>query len=291
MDIIFHCDDAGATVNSTRCILQAFDNGLINSLSIVANGDGVGEISQRLQKLSKNKMRIAVHLNLLEGKLLSSNKTNLLLDDHGNLHFKFIDLVKKWLSLSKKKKNELLSEIEQEWRAQIEKVKTVCYPHQISQIDSHEYIHMLPFLFPLVVRLAEEQNIPQIRIPREVYHISENLYDSLSVNFLVNIIKHYVLKILSWYSIDKLNFRNYDHSKYIIGVLYTGKMTISSVKAGIEAARRRKATSVEIIFHIGRAKESEVSRWVGNLKTASAYTSKNRDKEYAELAKLKKEEL
>ena len=291
MEIIFHCDDMGATINSTKRILQACEDGLINSFSILANGEGIEDISKRLKELTNGKLRIAIHLNLLEGKLLSSINKSLLADNYGNMHFSFIDLLFYWLLCSKKKRKILLNEIEQEWRAQIEMVKTICYPHQITSVDGHEHINILPFLFPLVVKLAEEQKIPQIRIPREVFHFSENLRESLSITFLVNIIKHYVLKILTWYSIDKLKLHNDNRTKYIIGILYTGIITRSSVKAGIEAAEKKRATSVEIIFHIGKAAETEMNRWEGNQKVASFNTSTDRDKEYNELVKLRREGL
>jgi predicted glycoside hydrolase/deacetylase ChbG (UPF0249 family) len=56
-----------------------------------------------------------------------------------------------------------VKDVEREWRAQIERCLNEGL--QLRFINSHEHIHMLPGLFPMVQGLAREYGIPHVRLP------------------------------------------------------------------------------------------------------------------------------
>ncbi|MFX0199537.1 MAG: carbohydrate deacetylase [Candidatus Hodarchaeota archaeon] len=290
MKIFYHCDDMGSTPRITQRILDACQSGLIDSFSIMANGDGIDEMVAGLKELQKRDIRIAVHLNLTEGKALSpKERVPLLTNSKGSLKFGFSGLLLRWLCSSRSKKNRLIEQIEREWQAQFAKTKELCQPRKVSSVDSHLHIHMLPFLFPIAAQLARQNGIPNIRISREPFHLSSHLGDSLSLGFILNIIKHIILRILSREVQKTLMKYGLKTSPFIVGVLYTGLMTKEAVRVGIASAYKKGADTVEVIFHIGRATKEEVGRWEGYPSIAAFSMRERRDKEFEELNRLRSE--
>jgi hypothetical protein len=274
----------------TKRILEIWKAGFINGFSILANGDAASEL--RLGLLSEPDLdaRISVHLNLCEGKsLIEPRDIPLLADSRGNLKQSFAGLLFLWITSSKMKKNALLRQIEKEWRAQITEVKRICCPRKITAVDSHINIHMLPFLFPLAVKLAKEEGIAEIRILYEVFYFSSCLVDSLSMGFLVNIVKHLILRQCSSSARRFAKEHGMGGPEALVGILYTGRMTRTAAKSGIAAAMRKGLQVVEVVFHIGRASGSESSRWKHHPSLGTFPLSERRDREYFELMALRKE--
>lgn len=288
MKILYHCDDMGSTPGITQKILDAWRSGLLDSFSIMANGDGLDEMLAGLKELPEREVRIGVHLNLSEGRALSSTEqVPLLTNPKGSLRCGFSGLLLRWLFSSRFEKNRLLEQVEQEWQAQITEAKTICQPRKVSSVDSHLHVHMLPFLFPIAARLARQEGIPEVRISREAFHLSPRLGDSFYPGFIVNIIKHIILRLLSWNAQKILMEYGLKPSHFIVGILYTGRMTRESVRAAIVSAKKRSTDTVEVIFHIGRATTAEASRWEGYPAIAGFPMSERRDREFEELNRLR----
>ncbi len=286
--MIFHCDDMGFTPSITRRLLDLWKSGFINSFSVLPNGDALEDVSRVLFKEKEREARIAVHLNLFEGRPVSSPcGVPLLTDSSGNLNCGFIKMLRMCMASSQKRRR-LLDQVENEWRAQILKVRGICSPRSITAVDGHVHIHMLPFLFPVAVRLALEHGIPQIRIYREICHFSPKLKDSISLEFGVNIIKHVILRLFSHAAFRIVSQEGLSCPESVVGILYSGNMTCASALAGLVAAQRKKAKSVEIVFHAGRASMEESSRWNSNRRAGNFPLSKKRDLEYRELMRFRR---
>lgn len=290
MKIIIHCDDIGFTCNITRRILNAWKDCLIGSFSILANGDAIEEITRELELESKRHARIAVHLNLSEGKSVTSpGEIPLIVDSEGRLNSTFIGLIFKWVFNSSKGRKCLLEQIEKEFKAQISIVKKICGSRQVNSIDGHVHFHMLPFLFPLAAKVAKEQGIPEIRISREIFYLSTKIKDSLSFDFIINIIKYIILQICAFRARAAAKQYGITVNDSIVGILYTGRMTCAAAKAGIRAAERKGAKTIEVLFHIGRAVKDELTNWYSDAKYSRFPLNEKRDKEYLELIKLREE--
>jgi len=283
MSIFVHVDDVGATESATRRVLDAWKKGLIDSFSILGNGEALPIVQSALAKHRNRPLRIGVHLNLSEGKSLTDN--NLLAGPDENFIYGFGGLLWRWTTSGKHQKQRLFKEIENEWHAQIDKAKEICSPRKIDSLDGHIHIHMLPFLFPVAAKLALENDISEIRISDEVFHFSGKWIENISIAFLINILKYALLKICSYPA--KRSAKKYElkYPDALIGILYTGIMTSSRACDGIKAAMKRGAKNIEVVFHIGRANKLEAQQW---RLSKQEFQSLQRDKEYRELIEFRK---
>jgi predicted glycoside hydrolase/deacetylase ChbG (UPF0249 family) len=291
MQVIFHCDDIGFTLKSTIRILEAWRGGLIDGFSILANGEALAEVISALTQCEDRHARISVHLNLSEGRARYSHKeVPFLTHPKGNFRCSFTGLLRTWLTGSEQIRDSLCEQIEKEWRAQISTVLEVCRPRTVTALDGHHHIHMLPFLFPIAARLAREHGIPEIRIAREPFYISSDYRDTTSLEFVLNIVKHVVLRSFSGKACRVARDYGLSSPDFLVGVLYTGRMSCAAARAGIRASGRRKARSVEVLFHIGRSSREELNCSDIRSKLTEFHLSGRRSSEYRELIRLRKED-
>lgn len=288
--VILHGDDMGATEKVTERMIEAWKNGYLSSFSVLANGDALIQVSTELCKKSGSDARISAHLNLSEGpSLCNPSDVPLIVDEKGLLCRGFGDLLKSLTLKGSNKREQLLSQVEKEWRYQIETIQKACAPRTITSLDGHVHVHMLPHLFTLAIRLANDYKVPQIRLSREPFYFSSRLSESLNSSFCLNVIKHFVLKVCSELATPVRKIYPVNSPDALVGVLYTGQMTSSAAMSGISAARKQGAREVEVVFHIGRAGTDESSRWDGLPEIAPFYLSPERDREYDELKRFAKE--
>jgi len=290
--LYFHADDMGATPNITTRLLDSWETGLIDGFSILGGSDHSELIASRLQALPDRPARIAVHLNLAEGRPLSpSTRSTRLVDGNGHFNIEFFGFLNRYyLPTNQRERNTLVSEVEREWRAQIEDVIKIVEPRPVAALDGHIHMHMMPFLFPLAVKLAGEYDIPEIRNVRESFYLSQNIKECLSKRFLVNCVKRAVLSRFSDKNAICAEAAGLKSPDRMLGVLYSGRMSRANILTGIAAARRQGAERIEVFMHIGRATNSELGRWNGNRSKASFAMSPWRDTEYEELTKIRGQE-
>lgn len=156
MKRIINADDFGLTKGVNKGIIEAHQNGIVTSTTLMATGNAF-EDAVELAKATPT-LGVGVHLVLTSQKpLLTTHKT--LVDEKGNFKYK-LETIDKDLSLE---------ETYQEWRAQIEKVRAVL---PITHFDSHHYMHFHDYLLPVVRQLVEEFQIPMrafaSKLPTEI---------------------------------------------------------------------------------------------------------------------------
>ena len=290
MKIIYHCDDYGMTSAVTRRIAEAWAAGLIDSFSVMANGEAHEEGAALLRRHATRDARIAVHLNLFEGRALAApGRAPLLTDAAGDLDSSFFGLLIRWITGSAATRAAVLDQVEHEWRRQIRSVVEAYAPRPIAALDGHLHFHMLPFLFPVAVALAEEFGIGEIRITREPLYLSTSLADSLSPRFAINVVRNLVLRFFARSARKTLQASSVRSCEAFVGILYTGRMSRAAAYAGIHRCRKVGAQSVEVLFHIGRASTEEAVLWKDARKAAFPMSAM-RDREYEELKALRREE-
>lgn len=286
--IVYHCDDYGLTASVTDRIAEAWEAGLIDGFSVIANGDALGEAAAGLRRDIGLEARIAVHLNLFEGRAISAHEeVPAITDASGKLNNTFIGIFLRWHLTGDGSRRALLRQIESEWRRQIETVRDLIAPRRISALDGHLHMHMLPFLFPSVIALAREFGIEEIRVVDEPFYLSPRLRDSLSPAFLLNVVKNRILNLCVPTARACLRGSGIRTTDAFVGVLYTGRMSRAAAVAGIERAKQRGARSVELLLHIGRASESEASAWRAHGGSPAFARSAMRDREYEALRSLR----
>lgn len=153
-EIRLTADDFGLHPSITDGIMECIEVGVINSISIMANGYDF----ERAVHLIKNHGKIlkGVHVALTEVEpLLRKEVPSLLKGDrpfhHAKNFFLLLPFIKK-------------AEIYEEAKAQIERVVRY-FP--IDHLNSHQHVHLFPGIFEIFLTLARQFKIPYIRLVKE----------------------------------------------------------------------------------------------------------------------------
>lgn len=184
--VILNADDLGFSKGVNEAILQAHQNGYLSHASLMANtkyfDHAISEVIPNCPHL-----KIGVHVNLTcAAPLFSEN----ILSSNAVLRNTFITL------LFRRKTKKVLEHLEKEIELQILKIKNVGL--EISHIDGHEHVHIIPSINKIVRKLAKKHRIPRVR------EINENVFESYQFNgrtaSLANVIKLLLLKFLSLFN-------------------------------------------------------------------------------------------
>ena len=157
--LVVNADDFGLTESVNRGIIAAHRDGILTSTSLLANGLAAGQAiasSQQFPELS-----VGVHLNISEGKPVSpAGQVSTLVNERGELHLKPLPM---WIRIVRRQVN--LEDIRTECRAQILKVMNAGITP--THLDGHLHVHVLPQVSRIVIGLAHEFRIPNVRCPAE----------------------------------------------------------------------------------------------------------------------------
>lgn len=176
--IIINADDFGFSSGINKGIIKSYKKGLTTSTSIVCNTknfDGDIKELKKLEELGKG-----VHLNLTVGKPISNERDIPTLTNKKGLFEKNVyNFIFKLTILRIKREH-----IERELEAQIK--KAVYKLDDIDHIDSHQHVHILPQIYPLVLKLAKKYKIPFVRIPKQNFWINptNRLIEKISLSSL-----------------------------------------------------------------------------------------------------------
>ena len=157
--LIVTADDAGLHPGMTAGALAAYDAGIVTAVSVSANGRAFDDAVARLRE--RPALDVGVHLTLVgEAPLSPPQEVRSLLGRDGRLLPAWPVFVWRWL-LGRIRPNET----ERELRRQIERLLAAGLP--VAHLNAHQHLHVLPGLFEIVLRLAEEHRILWVRIPAE----------------------------------------------------------------------------------------------------------------------------
>lgn len=158
-NLIVNADDLGWTEGVNRGILDAFRGGIVTSTSLLANGAAFAEAAKAAK--SAPRLALGVHLNLSDGAPTADRESvTSLLNDDGMLADSPENLL-----LKRARRKLVLDEVEEEWDAQIQKVRDVGI--RPTHLDGHKHVHMLPGLFTIALQLAKRHGIEAIRVSLE----------------------------------------------------------------------------------------------------------------------------
>ena len=247
--LIINADDFGYSAQNNEAVKLGCESGIITSCSIITNMNGFEHALKEVIP-SIPFIDLGFHFNIMEGRSITNPKS--LCDTQGYFNNGYLKLI------AKSHDPEILKQIEQEFRAQIEKILEH-YP--ISHIDSHVHTHAIPQFFNLITKLAQEYNIKYIRTQREIpYVVPKKL---LNKKFPLNTIKNILLNSFSIVNTKTLQGANLKTNDYFIGVLYTGYMDEQAILRGLNKINKINTnktnnitgientnnTITEIIFH------------------------------------------
>lgn len=152
--IIFNADDLGWSVGVNKGIVEAYQNGVVNSATLIVTGKA---FEQAVTLIKTHRLaNIGLHFNLTEGvAILKSHRT--LTDAQGNFH----RAIHQRDALDQE---EVFAELE----AQYQKAQDAGV--NITHIDSHHHIHMTRAFRKTFARFSRKYKLPI----RKVHFTSRN---------------------------------------------------------------------------------------------------------------------
>ncbi len=160
--LIVNADDFGLHKAINDGIIKGHREGFITSSSLICGGEAFADAVS--QAKNNPKLGIGLHLTLVGGgqTLLPARQVPTLVDENGMLPKDHTIFVKRWYA-GRIKKSEVVAEL----KAQFECALNCGL--QITHVDSHQHLHVLPGISEIVFQLCNEFDIKRIRMPQEGY--------------------------------------------------------------------------------------------------------------------------
>jgi hopanoid biosynthesis associated protein HpnK len=211
--LIINGDDFGYSSAANRAILQAHQEGVLTSTSLMVNERAADEAVQ-LAKTTPS-LAVGLHLVLVLGRATLSPKQipHLVNDDGKFTNSPFVAGVKYFFSSAARR------ELNYEMRAQFEKFVATGLP--FSHVDGHTHLHMHPVIFDELLKLCEEFNVKRLRVVKGELRVSLRLDRSHLPLQLVNGI---VFNLLARRCEKRLRGRGFVVPENVYGLLQTGNL-------------------------------------------------------------------
>jgi chitin disaccharide deacetylase len=244
-NLIVNADDLGWTEGVNRGILEAFHHGIVSSTSLLANGAAFAGGVEAVR--SAPGLGVGVHLNLSDGPPVADRETiTSLLNNDGEFAGGPESLL-----LRRVRRGLLLTEVESEWDAQIQKVRYAGIAP--THLDGHKHVHMLPGLFEIALKLAKRHDIGAIRVSLEASSLRAALSSGSKQHARV-VMKQGVqargLKLLARHAREQAERAGISTADYFCGIAQTGELTHEGVA---EFVKSLPDGTTELICHPGYA--------------------------------------
>lgn len=211
-NLIVNADDFNISSHRNKAILKLVDKHIIKSISALITTEIFPNKEEIDILLSKN-VSIGLHLNLTEGKPISSHEFISLTDEKGYFHgkFNFFQKVEEDFIKKEEIKLEIISQIKSFQKK---------FGFLPSHIDGHQHIQSIPFLAIILSEIMNSFCIYKTRIPIEYdYYYQTNNVNSVSYNknnFYDKVIK------MSLTSKDIYTNNGISFPKYFLGISFMG---------------------------------------------------------------------
>lgn len=163
-DKIFCADDWGMSPGINLGILELAKNGLLFSVSCMANSHYLNEGLEELLSYSKEVV-FNLHFNLTDGKSLSGGES--LTDQQGQFFSHKLFLLRASLGFIE------TQEILQEFESQILKLQSCRIP--VEAIDGHHHIHLTPVVYKSIRASLVSKGIKKMRVMNDRSHLFSKL--------------------------------------------------------------------------------------------------------------------
>ncbi|MBR2861874.1 MAG: ChbG/HpnK family deacetylase [Clostridia bacterium] len=282
--VYFCADDYGIAKQCNNRIEKCLDDGVLNKVSVLPNG----ETENFKLRLEEKGAKISLHLNLVEGYPLSSPQdVPLLITPQGTFKHSFVGLL--FLSLSKNRRD-FEKQIYKEIQKQLEFWKTNLGDAPL-WLDSHQHVHMIPLVFRTLLKALEDEKIKveYLRIPSEPilpYLLTPSLYLKLRP---INLIKQWLLNFLALVNRKALKKSKIPYA-YFMGVAFSGFLTKEKIEKLLPKylkLAQMHNKDVEITLHPGFLEAGESLSIGCRADFEKFYFSSGRKQEFDTLLNLK----
>lgn len=217
--LIINADDFGLHEKINQGIIEAHLQGCVTSATIMPGGDAFQNAVLLAQKCPK--LSVGVHLTLVGVNPVAHGNIKTLLNKNGTFHTNYREFICSYVQGKISKQD-----IEYELRCQMQKV--VGNGINISHIDSHQHLHVLPGIADIIAKLADEFHVKKIRIPAE-----SSFFFAVKPLSIGRILARNVLTGCAIYAHRQYRKKGLSSTQYFFGMLSGGKMTIENLKAVI----------------------------------------------------------
>ena len=244
-NLIVNADDLGWTDGVNRGIVEAFHHGIVTSSSLLANGAAFAGGVEAAR--SAPGLGVGVHLNLSDGPPVADRETvTSLLNNDGEFAGGPESLL-----LRRARRGLSLAEVENEWDAQIQKVRDAGISP--THLDGHKHVHMLPGLFEIALKLAKRHDIGAIRVALEASSLRAALSSGSKQNAGV-VMKQGVqargLKLLARDAREQAERAGISTADFFCGIAQTGELTREGVEQFVKSL---PDGTTELMCHPGYA--------------------------------------
>jgi len=232
-NVIINADDFGLTSGINRGIVQAHQNGVLTSASLMANMPGFDEAV--LLAKGNPSLGVGVHLNLIRGRsILPKKEIPSLVDDDNRFSQSGLSLLSGIIT-----KRIKLNDIKKELEAQVNKV--IDAGIEPSHLDGEKHSHLLPGIADITANLAKAKGIKCIRLINERITVFNN-----------QACKCLILNALSKKIAALVKRNDLITTDRFFGVVNTGSM---DARAYIEIFNNLSGGSYELMSHPGYVDE------------------------------------
>ncbi|MDZ8054791.1 MAG: hopanoid biosynthesis-associated protein HpnK [Aulosira sp. ZfuVER01] len=212
--VIINGDDFGFSAGVNQAIIQAYEQGVLTSTSLMVTGDAAEEAIAWAR--NHPNLAVGLHLVLVCGRaVLPPSQIPHLVDPKGN--FSDSPLI---AGLRYQFHPAACEELRQEIRAQLEKFRDSGLP--LSHVDGHLHLHTHPVILRILTELSQEFGIRVIRLP------SEELQFNLKLdrrNLITKLVWSGVFGRLRSYGESLLKSHSIKYADRVYGLLQTSSMT------------------------------------------------------------------
>ena len=228
-------DDFGRSEAVNRGITEAHDRGILTRASLMVAGKAAGD-AVALARL-RPRLAIGLHLVVVDGfAALPPRQIPNLADSFGRFRGGPV-LAGLRYQFSAVARRELFREI----RAQLERFHALGLP--LSHVDGHHHMHLHPVVLRMLLSLAREFQIPEIRLPSEELLLALGLDRRAAA---AKVVSSAVFRLLRWNGKRKLSQAGIAFFERVYGLLATGRITEEYLLGLIP---RIRAGSVELYCH------------------------------------------
>jgi hopanoid biosynthesis associated protein HpnK len=157
--LVVNADDLGLCEAVNLGVAEAFDHGVVTSASLMPTGEAFAHAVDLAK--ARPGLDLGVHLALTQTRpILGAAAVPSLANSDGDFLPTWRAFLARYLRGQASRQD-----IESELRAQIEHLRQAGL--QPSHLDSHQHLHLLPGVLPIVLRLARECGITALRWPHQ----------------------------------------------------------------------------------------------------------------------------
>ena len=226
---ILNACDVGTSNAVNRGVIEGCDLGLLKSINLVVNGDFFQDVVDKVLPSCPD-IDCGVQLNITRGNSLCTDVLTLT-DDKRKFNNSFLKI---FINSCNPKNGNFLSEVEREFRRQIE---TAMSKTKITHISSTDNVHAIPKIFEIVCRLANEYGIKYVKSCYEKIYIVPDIFRHFKADYYKNILKALLLNMLSLFNDPLIYKYNLKTNDYYIGGIYEGMCDSLAISYGISALK------------------------------------------------------